>query len=178
MSYWAIYDANNRLKADTNYIYDSNNLLVNIRYMKDYGKSKSEIIHQYNAQGKLILEKVVDSDNRIISRTTYYYNSQGKETCICKHIGGREYNSKFNYDKNGNLISSDFYDDNHILRHGIYRYNQYGDTTYFDTWRNGERIKEEYNYDKYDKYGNWLECRELKDGETVRFIRRQFKYID
>lgn len=178
LSYWAIYDANNRLKADTNYIYDSNNLLVNIRYMKDYGKSKSEIIHQYNAQGKLILEKVVDSDNRIISRTTYYYNSQGKETCICKHIGGREYNSKFNYDKNGNLISSDFYDDNHILRHGIYRYNQYGDTTYFDTWRNGERIKEEYNYDKYDKYGNWLECRELKDGETVRFIRRQFKYID
>ena len=66
----------------------------------------------------------------------------------------------------------------HILRHGTYRYNQYGDTTYFDTWRNGKRIKEEYEYDKYDKYGNWLECRELKEGETAKFIRRQFKYIN
>ena len=95
-----------------------------------------------------------------------------------RHIRGREYNSKFNYDNNGNLISSDFYDDSHILRHGTYRYNQYGDTIYFDTWRDGKRVKEEYEYDKYDKYGNWLECRELKDGETVRFIRRQFKYTN
>ena len=178
LSYRAIYDANNRLKADTNYIYDNSNLLVKIRYMKDYGKSKSEIIQQYNAQGKLIFTQEVDGDNKIISRTTYYYNSQGKETRICKHIRGREYNSKFNYDNNGNLISSDFYDDSHILRHGTYRYNQYGDTTYFDTWRNGKRIKEEYEYDKYDKYGNWLECRELKEGETAKFIRSQFKYIN
>lgn len=76
--------------------------------MKDYGKSKSEIIQQYNAQGKLIFTQEVDGDNKIISRTTYYYNSQGKETRICEHIRGREYNSKFNYDNNGNLISSDF----------------------------------------------------------------------
>lgn len=174
----AIYDANNRLKADTNYIYDNDNQLIKIRYMKEYGKLKSEITCQYNAQGKLVFEQVVDGDNKIVSRTTYYYNNQGKETRICKHIRGREYNSKFNYDNNGNLISSDFYDDSHILRHGTYRYNQYGDTIYFDTWRDGKRVKEEYEYDKYDKYGNWLECRELKDGETVRFIRRQFKYTN
>ena len=40
------------------------------------------------------------------------------------------------------------------------------------------RGKELFVYDKFDKYGNWLECRELKDGETVRFIRRQFKYTN
>ena len=146
--------------------------------MKEYGKLKSEITCQYNAQGKLVFEQVVDGDNKIVSRTTYYYNNQGKETRICKHIRGREYNSKFNYDNNGNLISSDFYDDSHILRHGKYLYNQYGVTIYFDTWRDGKRVNVEYEYDKYDKYGNWLECRELKDGETVRFIRRQFKYTN
>ena len=102
----AIYDANNRLKADTNYIYDNDNQLIKIRYMKEYGKLKSEITCQYNAQGKLVFEQVVDGDNKIVSRTTYYYNNQGKETRICKHIRGREYNSKFNYDNNGNLISS------------------------------------------------------------------------
>ncbi len=40
LSYMAIYDANNRLKADTNYIYDNDNQLIKIRYMKEYGKLK------------------------------------------------------------------------------------------------------------------------------------------
>lgn len=176
LSFTRTYDANNKLMEEVTYIYDSNNLLVKIYKMKEYGESKSEVTYQNNTQGKPVFRQEVDSNNRIISRTTYYYNNQGKETRICEHIGGREYNSKFNYDNNGNLISSDFYDNDHILRHGTYCYNEYGDTTYFDTWRDGKRIKEEYEYGKYDKYGNWLECRELKDGETVKFVRRQFKY--
>lgn len=173
-----IYDANNKLKGDITYIYDNNNLLIKVLSMGEYGKSKSEVTYQYNTQGKLICRIEKDSNNVIKKTTTYNYNNQGLYIQTIENFSGKQYINKYEYDDNGNLLSSNFYDENYILRHGVYRYNQYGDTTYFDTWRNGERVKEEYEYDKYDKYGNWLECREQKDGKTVKFIRRQFKYKD
>ena len=177
LSYIAIYDANNRLKEYSNYIYDSKNLLIKICSMNDY-KKKTETILQYNAEGKCTSRKTTDGNNTIIQKLNFFFDSHGNTTRIYEYFKGKEYIDNFTYDKNGNMLSSEFHDEDHILRRGTYRYNQYGDTIYFDTWRDRKRVKEEYEYDKYDKYGNWLERRKLEDGETVKFIRRQIKYID
>ncbi|MDR0495769.1 MAG: hypothetical protein LBG95_09125 [Treponema sp.] len=101
------YSASGSMLEQIEYTYDKGNVTTKIT--KDVEmRVKNRIVYQYNPQGYLWRESLVDNKGKVVSTYEYAYDSKGNQTnrIIKNRAGDKLAETTYTYDDQGRMIQS------------------------------------------------------------------------
>ena len=139
---------------------------------KDGGKR----LYYYGAGNRILKKENFDSQNKLSLLVTYIYNVDEKII----RIDETEYPScstnsdYYDYDNRGNLINVSYWDSG-VRKQDNYTYDDYNNLASINAYYQGAKKLKIYEY-KYNEYKDWVERREIENGEYRELKIRQIKY--
>jgi hypothetical protein len=137
----------------------------------------------YGDKGRIIEDITSSYDGKLISKTTYEYDPQGRVSALAKYRadGVLQYKLEHEFDEAGNEIKTSFYEQGgSLIKVTRFKFNEQGqiiETAEFDG--HGALHKKVSIAFEYDRHGNWIKSIEsdfVSEGEKSFFKPGQVQY--
>ena len=176
-----VIKAHNASYLDTyEYIYDENDRVIE-KLVRKNGEFSYRKVYTYDAEGKVIEEKIFDEQGEIVNIVGYIYDKNGNleyEDEKYNDIYGCQ-DTRYTYDDNNNLIEKVLYSNDDVIVSRVYKY-EYDDKgnciKKFEYDRAGN-LDSEMTY-KYDEKGRQIECINVDYKYDSACYRRTHEYIE
>ncbi len=114
-------DTDNVVVAEKSWVYDSNDHLIEMKIMDNYGEQALKTVYEYNEHGIKTLSKTYDTKGNLLLRNSYLLNDQNQVIQIMEEDMSGVTHIYLEYDENDNLIKQENYNSEEIL---IAKYEQ------------------------------------------------------